>query len=762
MASVNTELHFECEDSDIAWVVESAALTEGLNSSYTLSLSLSTDDENAEPALLLGAVCGLSIERGDVMRRVKGLVVEVHEGHAREQRLTTQLSVVSAFALMRQRTNTRIYQEMSVPEILSTVLGEGLSVYNRTSEQRLGRTYPVCEYRTQYEETDFAFCQRLMEEEGIVYWFEHDDDAELLVLSDSPEQYDEVEGLHGAMIEFTEFQADEGGHEAIQSFNIVSQLRPTKVVTKHYDWTHPPMPVEGDSSENEPGEDATEYPHGGRLGPDRENYEHDHEPLTFHSWNEAWTDHDVTDQVRLRRDQQIYDVRVAGGGSTVIGMTAGRVFEMTGHPRPEFNGRYLVLSVNHSFEGNATNSFHCIPADAVFRPRRIMPKPRISSVQTATVTGPNGEEIHTDLHGRIKVQFHWDREGGRDEHSSCFVRVVQPWAGPGWGFVFLPRIGMEVVVTFVNGDPDQPLVTGTVYNGENRTPYPLPGDKTKSTIKTQTSPGGGGSNEIRFEDAAGAEELYIHGQLDYNTETERDTSTQTGRDNSENIGRNESLLVGVDRSVSVGNDETYSVSNDQKINIGNCQTQNIAVNQTEEIGANQALTVGADQAIAVTGNRTIEVGGNEERTIAGNQEQAISGNREQSISGNDELAVSGNQEQVVSGNREKSVSGNDELAVSGNQGHGISGNREVVVSGNDALEAGGNVDVNAGSNMTLVAGSEAGLQAATINVTASGEIVLSAGGSSVKISGAGVEINGATVKAAGGSVEITGGVVKIN
>src|SRR5690606_27366984 len=185
---------------------------------------------------------------------------------------------------------------------------------------------------------------------------------------------------------------------------------------------------------------------------------------------------------------------------------------------------YLVTDVVHSYGTFATgeqaadpfsNQFECIPSQVEWRPLRRHPRPRIASMQTATVVGPSGEEIHTDEHGRIKVQFHWDRGGRFDENSSCFVRVVQPWAGNNWGFLWLPRIGMEVAVTFVDGDVDRPIVTGCLYNDANQPPY-LPGEKTKSTIKSQSSPGGDGFNELRFEDAAGSEEIFLHAQKDLN------------------------------------------------------------------------------------------------------------------------------------------------------------------------------------------------------------------------------------------------------
>ena len=209
-----------------------------------------------------------------------------------------------------------------------------------------------------------------------------------------------------------------------------------------------------------------------------------------------------------------------------------------------------------------------------FRPPRVTPRPIVHGSQTAIVTGPAGEEIYPDEHGRVKVQFHWDREGKKDEKSSCWIRVSQNWAGPSWGAMIIPRIGHEVIVDFLEGDPDQPIITGRVYNGENRPPYPLPGEKTKSTWKSNSSKGGGGSNELRFEDKKGSEEIYLHGQKDWNIVIEHDKTQK--------IGHDESLDVGHDRTKHVAHDQAETVDNNKTITVG--------VNHTETIGSNKDLT----------------------------------------------------------------------------------------------------------------------------------------------------------------------------
>jgi type VI secretion system secreted protein VgrG len=574
----HTTFRFSCDEVDEGWEAEEGALREHLSAPYQLETSLVTDNGSAQPKLLLGKSARAQIERGSLLRQVIGIISEVSEIEQNERGCRVNIVVVPAFEALGHRVDSRIFQDMTVPQILESVLKEGLEPYQREVELRVTRKYPTCEYRTQYQETDLDFCHRLMEEEGIFYWFEFEDDSEKMILADSADSHQDIETLgQGAMVRYTTYEGGVGGQEYVSAFTPRSTLHPTQVVTRHYDWTHASMPVEGDSKESDEDSDDEQAPDGAKLSPDRPQYEHDHDPLTLFNYQDSYGDNDNQDQVRLRREQQAVDSLLIDGISTAIGMTAQRIFELSNHPSGDLDGRYLLLSVSHTFRGTATqNGFVCMPADKPYRPRRLTPKPRIAGIQTAKVTGPAGEEIHTDKHGRIKVQFHWDREGRGDDKSSCFVRVIQPWAGSGWGFTFLPRIGMEVAVTFVNGDPDHPVVIGALYNSDNVTPYQLPDEKTKSTIKTNSSLGGGGSNELRFEDMAGSEEIYTHAQKDQNEVVENDHTTtvhhnQTNKvdgdhtniidgKHMERVGKNQSLSVSGGRSVSVGGEMHVSVN----------------------------------------------------------------------------------------------------------------------------------------------------------------------------------------------------------
>jgi type VI secretion system secreted protein VgrG len=284
--------------------------------------------------------------------------------------------------------------------------------------------------------------------------------------------------------------------------------------------------------------------------------------------------------------------------------------------------------VQHRMEGGPLrrtryrNRFTCIPASAPHRP----PPPQrrlVAGPQTATVVGPEGQEIHTDPHGRIKVQFHWDREGARDDRSSCWIRVMQAWAGSGFGALFLPRVGMEVVIQFLDGDPDRPLVMGCVYNGASPPAVSLPQDKTRSAITTRTSPGGDGYNELAFEDAAEREEIAIRAQRDLRGQVLHDQSYQVGHDDSTAVSHDRSLQVGNDQSVTVGVDRRVQVGQDEVAAIGQDRTATVGRDEQTTVGANSTRAVGKDEAVSVGRNRQVSVGGKQSTKVRSSKVETV-------------------------------------------------------------------------------------------------------------------------------------------
>lgn len=664
--SVKQELVFQGDEgAGGPWVVVGARLEDGLNRPYELRVELATEHGDALAMELLGKSACLIVRRGEVQREVSGIVAEVTERAPGVSHAVLGAEVVLRPALeaLRHRRNTRIFQEQSVPEILAAVLGEGLGAYGRSFDDRLSRSFPTCEYRVQYDETDLDFCHRLMEEEGITYFFEHEGEVERLVLADQASAHGEILTLDGSATIALSERADEGdGREHIHAFHPRSRLLSTKVSLRSFDWTHPSAPIEAESDIAAAGS----LPNGAALGPIREVYEHDERPPTLHSYDgAAYGAHDASAKAQIRREALAMTARVAQGDSSVSAMRAGGIFELTGHPAPEHDGRYLVLSSTHTFGGELdyANTFRCIPADVPHRPARSTPRPSIRSMLTATVVGPSGEEIHTDSHGRIKVQFHWDRLGAMDEHSSCWMRVMQPWAGKGWGFVFLPRIGMEVVVRFVDGDPDRPVAVGALYNGDHPTPLALPGEKTKSTLRTESSPGGGGNNELRFEDAAGSEEVFLHAQKNFNEVVENDHST--------------------------------TVHHDQSITVDNDQSQEVGNNQVEHIVANQDLTVDA--------NRTVTVHGDFSETIDGSETRTVSSGVDETIDASETRTVTGGMTETISGGRTQSISGSSSETIQGSLTQTIAGAVAIDTPATYDITASDGVTIMAPAGVTIVA-----------------------------------------------------------
>jgi type VI secretion system secreted protein VgrG len=757
------------------WRVARMHCREALSESYTATLDLANQDLAADPDLLLGRGCELITRRDAHAVRLCGVVHRVEHRGTTAGHLLARAHVVPALHALAQRTNSLIFQEKTVPEILAAVLNAGLTPFNRSHRLDLQRTYPKREYCVQYRETDLEFVERLMAEEGIAYRFDHAGSEELMVLFDANTPLPAFVTMDGGAVEIQGPEHGTAETEVVRHFDLVNRMQSTSSVVRDFDWTQPALDLTRESR----GTDS--------QGMDREVYEYP-PPLTIGDYaNPRYTAEDGAVQSRLRRELYKSNERRFSGLGYVTGFSPGQVFTLTGHGDALFDGDHALVRVEHFGQApeeltNATtssptadseryhNTFECVEKDVPFRPARAYVRPKIYGIQTAKVVGPAGEEIYTDEHGRIKVQFHWDRIGANDEKSSCWIRVSQSWAGPGWGFVFLPRIGMEVVVQFLEGDPDRPLVTGCVYNGQNTPPYPLPADKTKSTIKSNSSPGGNGSNEIRFEDAAGSEEVYIHAQKDMNEVVEHDHTTRVKNNHTNTVDVNDTESVGGDQSLTVSGNRTKTVKKDEKTTINQNRVEVVDIdetitvhgNRTETVDGNETITVHGNQTVTVDGDRSATVHGSEGTAVDGDQTQTVGGNRTAAVVGNQNVEVGGNANEAIDGNHGVTVGGNEDVLVSGNQSVQVDGNQNVHVSGNLGARADGNAQVEAGSNLSLVAGSTATLQGATVHVTASGELVLSGGGSSIKISGAGVEINGATVKVAGGSVDITGALVKIN
>ena len=646
---LTAELRFQpATELGAQWEPTGMIVTEQFNEPYDMRVELQTYNLEATPSEMLGISVTLVLERGTQVHEFSGIVERVEEGATSEHDLFCTITVVPALRALGHRRNSRIFQEMSIPDILKLVLEEGLGPYEREVKIELEGNYTPQEYTVQYRETDLDFCSRLMETYGITYRFKSQDGKEVLYLSDSTAAYEDLVTLgnpEGVLPMRTRDGAPEMSEDA-RGFRRESKLRPTVARTKVYDWINPATLKEAESDTSA----ELDIPNGAKLDPEREDFDHE-QPAVTYGYRTAGLDTGELDaQIALRRARHQRDAVRCWGLSVATTMTSGSKFELIDHSQVDLNAVYVVTSVTHMagvfappdlLNETYVNQFHCMPEAVEWRPARTRPSPRISGFQTATVVGPSGEEIHTDEHGRIKVQFHWDREGQNDENTTCFIRVIQPWAGNGWGFVFLPRIGMEVAVTFLDGDPDRPLVAGCLYNGQNTPPYALPDDKTKSTIKSETSPGGGGFNELRFEDASGSEEIFIHAQKDFNEEVLNDHNTH--------VGNNQTNTVDVDQEQTIHGNQTETIDGKQEMTVSGTRTVHVVGAFDETLDATEKRTVTGDVTETFAANETRTIGGSQSETVASSVTRTIGASVTETIGAGVTQTIAGSLTQTITG-----------------------------------------------------------------------------------------------------------------
>jgi type VI secretion system secreted protein VgrG len=754
------------------WTVSHVSLSEALSEPYHATASLTTSELGSDASELLGERVTIELSRGSLMRRVHGVIDEVTTGDeatANGHNRSCAVRIVPAVALFADCRDSRVFQGKTVPEIIEAVLAP-LSDYDATFEVQKSRTYPVCEYRTQYGESDLDFVHRLMGEEGLFYFFDHEGNTEHLVIGDSESVYGAIESTDGNLLTFANA---EGANiaEGVTSFARREATRPSKLTLRHFDWTCPDVPLEGASTKPTPS-----APLGARVGPMREVYEHDAHPLTIHSYDTrslGYQADDHADQLKLRRQMHEQTAASFSGGGTAIGTAPSRTFWLTGHPNGALDADYVIVSAHHDIHVDdtvgdtsgfatsraATYSNHFVAASAAL-PYRAMRrgKPRVPGILTATVVGPSGQEVHTDEHGRVKVQFHWDRLGRRDELSSCYIRVMQAWAGAGWGSWFLPRIGMEAVVSFIHGDPDRPVVTGTLYNSIQHPPFPLPTESTRSGIRTNSSPTTGGFNELRFEDSAGAEEVFLRAQKDLNEVVKHDHTTQV-------IGNQANIVIG-QHSVSVGMDRRLTVTMDETVAIGGARTETVTGAETIRLLDSRDTDITKSDKLVVHETRDEDIeGAFTGRYLGGRTVTVENGDTETVVDSDKTVTVDGVYEVEV-GTHFRVKRAGTEIFVEDVICAESPTKVELIVGGNSiAIESDGKMTMTATAQIELVCGSASLLLKSdgTIQASGSTKVELASGSSVVTVEVAKIASASAQIDLDGSSmVNVKGGMINLN
>jgi len=626
-------------DSD-AWSVAHVEAREAMSEPYRAEVALVMESGGGGLQELLGAPARLVTQRGPLARELRGVVCEVEELGTTVQHRLVRVAVVPALWTLGERSDCRIFQGKNTLRIVREVLADA-GLYQSEGALRVDpslEAMPPREYCVQYMESDLDFVRRLLEDDGVPFYFAHDagDGGEALVLAGDEHAYGEVATLDGAAVPVLDAGAATASAEGFAWFDERHALKTTSVTVRDYDFSRPraAMDMTGRHAIG-----------AGRLA----RYEYPARATLTHydEGARAYKTHNTARLAKLRAEEHQTRAHRGHGRGLVSGMTPGLTFALRGHERPELDRRYLVTSVEHRGSdwsrvpeavlasprfremlddarvprpeadergGRYANrvEVHRVeenPASVPFRPARVTPRPIVEGPQTARVVGPAGEDIHTDPHGRVKVQFHWDRVGREDDASSCWIRVAQSMGGGGWGFAFIPRIGMEVVVSFLEGDPDRPMITACVYNGENPHATPMPETKTKTGLRTQSTPRTGGYNEIRFEDAAGREQVYLQAERDMDTLVKHDESLTVQRHRTKLVQGDEFNTVEMNRVSKVVQNDSLAVDGDREAEVHGPtgDTLTVDANQEVKVGGSQSTTVGGSQSTTVSGSQSTTV-----------------------------------------------------------------------------------------------------------------------------------------------------------
>jgi type VI secretion system secreted protein VgrG len=652
----------------------------------SIELTLVADKPDIKAEDLLGQAAGVSMAlRDGKARHFNGLVTRFGSGHSQGRHFQYQATLRPWLWLLTRTSDCRIYQNLTVPQIVEKVFGEHSAIAN--FEFKLFRSYRQRVYCVQYRETDFNFVARLLEEEGIYWYFDHSESAHKLVLVDDTSALKVAEGAEQLPY------YDNGGSippdlDCVTSWTHAREVRTGKVVLTSYDFERPSTPLKIEQHQS------------------RSHALDDYEQFDFEGEYTQKPEGQHLADCQLEEQQAAFERQ--SGASNSRSLSVGHLFKLSRHPRGDQNAEHLILRSTitarlATYEADSGRDeyqcqFETMPSAQAFRPPRQTPKPFVQGPQTAVVVGPAGEEIHTDKYGRVKVQFHWDRYGQKNEKSSCWVRTSSPWAGKSFGFVQIPRIGQEVVVDFLEGDPDRPLITGRVYNAEQMPPWDLPANATQSGVLTRSSKGGnyGNANALRFEDKKGSEQLWLHAEKNQDIEVENDETHWVGHDRSKTIDHDETTHVKHDRTETVDNNETITIGAARSERVGTTETINVGTNRTESVGANESISIGA--------NRSITVGGSETATVAAQRTHSVGANETIAIGAAQEVAIGAAQAVTVGANQSVSIGRDHSMDVGKKLMLNVGDARATQIGKDDRLQVGKKLVIEAGDEITIKTG----------------------------------------------------------
>jgi type VI secretion system secreted protein VgrG len=682
---------------DDVLVLRSFSLREQLGRLFQIDADLVSEDGEIDFDKVVGHNVTLRLSIGAAVDRFfNGFVSRVTQVADEDSLAHYRATIVPWLWFLTRTSDCRIFQTKTAPEIIEAVFtAQGFNDYKLS----LSASYVTRDYCVQYRETDFNFVSRLMEQEGIYYFFQHDNGKHTLVLADSISAHGPYAGYEE--IAFQVLQKGGMGQEVITDWTMQTEAQPVACALNDFDFTKPNTSLRSNT-----------------------NVSRSYGAAQFEIYDYPGEYVDPSEGDRLagvRLDELQTQYQTLQGEANARGLAAGSTFTLKSHPRDDQNADYLITGVSLHADGGPFRSgkaegefftcrFTAMPKSQQFRAARLTPKPFVQGPQTAIVVGPSGEEIYTDEYGRVKLQFPWDRYGAGDENSSCWVRVSQEWAGKKWGAIYIPRIGQEVIVEFLEGDPDRPIVTGRVYNAVAMPPYGLPAEMTKSTLKSNSSKGGNGFNEIRLEDKKGSEQVFIHG--------EKNMDVRVKNDAFETIGNNRHLVVTQNRYEHVKNNRNETVDNDHK----------------EQITNDRNLTVGGKEAKAVSGSLSLTVTGDVTEVFqAKHSEQVTSDYYLQAdnivIEGMTNVTIKVGQSYIAIESGGISIGTTGTISMTDSQGLTVQSSASISMQDSSGLtiNSGASISMQDKAGMSVQSSAQIQLQAPQATVNASAMLTLKGG-----------------------------------
>ena len=633
-------------------VLQKLAGQEGISQLFNFQLELASEKS---PPLRLESLIGQNVTVNMMLadgskRYFNGFVSQFAQTGQDSQFSYYQAEMVPWLWFLSQTSDCQIFQNKTVPEIVMQIFQEfGF----RDFRSALQSTYERHDVSMQYHETEFNFISRLMQQEGIFYFFEHGQGKHTFVMADQPAAHPVLPGT--PTVSYQPEDASGAGRDVVTRFALKQEWRPGKYAMNGYNFEVPSTDLEVAA--------ASRVEVGGNRRYELYEYPGDYRRKVQ---GEALA------RVRMQEIESLS--QVVNGTSSCRAMVAGYRFTLVGHDRQDLNQAYVITNVQHESKVGAgatesyTNEFVAIPHLVPFRPLRLTLQPVVRGPEIGVVVGPKGEEVFVDEYGRVKVQFHWDRQGKSDENSSGWIRVAQPWAGKQWGTLFIPRVGDEVLIDFLHGDLRRPIVVGSLYNGADRPPVSLPAGQTTTTIKSNSTKGGGGSNELRFEDQKGSEEIYLHGQKDWKTVIEHDQydtignnkTLEVGSNKSETVGKAQILTIGAGYQITVGAAMNERVGSDKQVNVGGNLSEAVGKDLKLNIGVDGRLTIGRNFSLAAGNGITVEA------------QKAVT------ISAVDELTLKCGQAAIV-------LKKNGDISITGKE-ISIKGSGDIILKGQKILQ----------------------------------------------------------------------------